>query len=231
MMPHTPHNPPKRLVDKYRDKTDSIHVAKYWAMIEWFDETCGALLDRLDERGMSDNTIVVYVTDNGWIQDPEKGKFAPRSKQSPYDGGIRTPIIVRWKGRVKPEMSEALASSIDVAPTLLKAAGLPAAATMPGVDLLDPATARRVVFGECFTHEAVDLDDPAASLRWRYVVDGNWKLIAPFARNEPGAKPELYDLAKDPHEQTNLAAEDPQRVEKLAQQLDEWWKPVSPSTP
>ena len=68
MMPHDPHTPPERLLAKYRDKTPSLHVAKYWAMVEWFDETCGQLLDHLDQQGVADNTIVIYVTDNGWIQ-------------------------------------------------------------------------------------------------------------------------------------------------------------------
>ena len=60
-LPHTPHNPPDRLLNKYKDKTDSIHVAKYWAMVDWFDETCGQLLDELDKRGLAENTIEVYV--------------------------------------------------------------------------------------------------------------------------------------------------------------------------
>ena len=56
-------------------------VARYWACVEWFDRTCGELLDYLDRKGLRENTIVVYTTDNGWIQNPEKAnQFAPRSK-------------------------------------------------------------------------------------------------------------------------------------------------------
>ena len=109
MMPHTPHNPPERLLDKYKDKTPSPHVAKYWAMVEWFDETCGQLLDHLETEKLAENTIVVYVTDNGWIQDPD-GTLSVRSKRTPYDGGLRTPIMVRWPGKVKPRTSDELAS-------------------------------------------------------------------------------------------------------------------------
>ena len=68
MLPHQPHNPPERLLAKYKDKTDSLFVAKYWANCEWWDETCGELLAYLDKQGLADNTLVVYVTDNGWIQ-------------------------------------------------------------------------------------------------------------------------------------------------------------------
>jgi arylsulfatase A-like enzyme len=76
-LPHTPHTPPERLFNKYKDKTPSPHIARYWAMCEWLDETCGDLMKHLDEKGLRENTIVVYVTDNGWIQDPEAQRFAP----------------------------------------------------------------------------------------------------------------------------------------------------------
>ena len=67
-LPHTPHNPPQRLLEKYTSPDRPAELARYYAMCEWFDETCGQLLDYLDERGLSDNTLVVFVTDNGWIQ-------------------------------------------------------------------------------------------------------------------------------------------------------------------
>ncbi|MEL7267719.1 MAG: sulfatase-like hydrolase/transferase, partial [Planctomycetota bacterium] len=91
-LPHTPHTPPKRLLDKYSKRTDSLPMAKYYAMVEWFDETCGDLMKRIDERGMRDNTIVIYVTDNGWINRKDSSRYAPRSKRSPNEGGLRTPI-------------------------------------------------------------------------------------------------------------------------------------------
>ena len=100
-LPHTPHNPPQRLLDKYTTDGRPKPIATYYAMCEWFDETCGQLLDRLDEKGVADNTLVIYVTDNGWIQNPDSGGYAPRSKRSPYEGGIRTPIMFRWPGKVQ----------------------------------------------------------------------------------------------------------------------------------
>ena len=71
MMPHHPHTPPERLLAKYREQTNSLHVARYWAMVEWFDETCGQLLDYLERKGLAKDTLVVYVADNGWIQPAE----------------------------------------------------------------------------------------------------------------------------------------------------------------
>lgn len=227
IMPHQPHNPPARLLAKYKDKHESEFVAKYWAMCEWFDETVGELLTHLDKSGLAENTIVVYLHDNGWIQDPKAGRYGPKSKQSPYDGGVRTPIMIRWPGKVKPGRSEVLASSIDLAPTILAACGRKPAAAMPGVNLLDTdAVAQRdAVFGEIFEHNAVDIDRPAANLKWRWVRTGNWKLIVPNPARVPNETIELYDVTADPAETTNLAAKRAKLVAELSARLDAWWKP------
>jgi uncharacterized sulfatase len=227
MMPHQPHNPPDRLLDDYRTKTKSEHVARYWAMIEWFDETVGQLLDMLETKGLSDNTIVIYLTDNGWIQDPDQARFAARSKQSPYDGGLRTPIIVRWPARVKPSRCDRPVSSIDIATTLLPAMGLKAPAGLPGVNLLDDEQVadRPAIFGACFTHNAVDLDRPASSLRWRWVIADPYKLIVPDSAREPAGRVELYQLLEDPVEDKNLADVLPDRTAALMKTLDAWWHP------
>jgi uncharacterized sulfatase len=229
MLPHTPHNPPERLLAKYRDKTPSLSVAKYWAMAEWFDETCGQLLDHLETEKLADNTVVIYVTDNGWIQDPE-GTLSVRSKRTPYDAGLRTPIMVRWPGKVKPRTSDEFASSLDIVPTVLAAVGLPAVKDLPGLNLLDGSAvaARTTLFGECFTHNAVDLNDPAKNVRHRWVIDGRWKLIVPHVpadKDGPGV-PELYDLAADPHEKANRVADEPAVAAALRQKLDGWWDPA-----
>jgi len=226
-LPHSPHTPPERLLAKYRDQTPSLHIARYWAMVEWFDETCGQLLGFLDDHNIADNTLVVYVADNGWLQDPDSPRYAPRSKQSQYDGGLRTPIMVRWPARIQPSDSPDLASSIDLAPTVLQAAGLPAPPEMQGIDLLDAvAVARRKsIHGEIFTHDSQSLETPGASLRWRWIIDGHTKLIVPHPTNEPAAPIEMYDLAADPDEAANLAPTRPDEVRALSARLDAWWKP------
>ncbi|MFO0803785.1 MAG: sulfatase [Gemmataceae bacterium] len=227
MMPHSPHNPPERLLKKYVAGTKSIHVARYRAMCEWFDETVGDLLAKLDANGQAANTIVVYLHDNGWIQDPDSPNYAPKSKQSPYDGGLRTPIVIRWPDKVKPEASRDLAQSIDLAPTLLTAIGAKPTTEMPGVNLLDaPVRAKRdTLFGEIFLHTAVDIAKPGPNVRYRWIVQGNWKLIAPDDTNQPKDHLELYDLATDPHETKNLADAQPDRVKAMQAKLDAWWKP------
>ena len=225
-LPHTPHNPPERLLKKYRDKTDSPFIAKYWAMCEWFDETCGQLLDFLDQRKLADNTLVLFVTDNGWIQRPGSRGYAKNSKQSPYDGGVRTPIMLRWPGKIKPRRDDTTpVLSIDLAPTILAACGLEPTADMQGLDLLagGALAGRKAIFGEIFRHNAVDIDDPASSLRYRWCIEGRWKLIVPNAANEPDAEEELYDLEADPHETENLAASNADRVKHLRSLIDGWW--------
>lgn len=227
MMPHSPHNPPERLLNHYKDKTKSIHVARYWAMCEWFDETIGDLLDKLDKNGQAKDTLVIYLHDNGWIQDPDSPNYAPRSKRSQYDGGVRTPILVRWPGHSRPGASDSLAHSVDLAPTILAAAGLKPTKDMPGINLLDPhwVASRDAIFGEIFEHNAIDIHKPAANLQYRWIVEKNWKLIVPREPNVKDGKIELYDLAKDPFEKDNLAAKEAEKVADLSRKLDAWWKP------
>ena len=159
------------------------------------------------------------------FRSPDAQRYAPKSKQSQYDGGVRTPIIVRWPGKVKPTRSPHLATSLDFVPTLLKAAGVKPPEGLPGLDLLDDAAIakRDTLYGECFTHNAVDLARPASSLRWRWIVEGDWKLIAPAKQNEPTGVIELFNLSLDPSEQKNLASTEQPRVERLMKKLDAWW--------
>lgn len=232
-LPHQPHTPPQRLLAKNAIPGRPIQLAKYYAMCEWFDETCGELVAGLDERGLRENTLVVYVADNGWIQPTPDTElppgwdhpFAQKSKRSPYDGGVRTPILLRWPGRIAPARHETPVSSVDLAPTILSACGVSPAEEMPGQNLLDviggAKPAGEAVFGAIFEHDVPDLDDPAAGLLSRWCREGDWKLIAP-AESGPV---ELYDLRADPHEAANLAAANPEQVSLLRKKLDGWWTP------
>ena len=224
MMPHDPHTPPARLLAKHRDKAPSEPVAKYWAMVEWFDETCGDLFAHLEREGLAKDTIIVYVADNGWITDPQTGRYAPKSKLSPYDGGLRTPIMVRWSAKLAPKQSDTPVSSLDLFPTILKACGVELPKDLPGIDLADVAAinSRKALTGECFSHNFLDQDNPAASLRWRWILEDGWKLIVPAPQNEKG-QPELYRVRDDPNEEQDRAATEPARVATLRAKLDAWW--------
>lgn len=225
MMPHSPHNPPERLLSKYRDKTPSLFVAKYWAMCEWFDETIGDLLKHLDDKKLTENTIVMYLHDNGWIQDEKSSQYKARSKRSPYDGGVRTPILIRWPGKVQTRKTEELASSIDLVPTILSAAGIAKTPSMQGVNLLngEQVKNRSTLFGEIFEHNAVDIARPEANLQYRWVIEGKWKLIVPNPARLPNGQVELFEVLADPAEAINMHSQHPDIVQALTQKLDAWW--------
>jgi arylsulfatase A-like enzyme len=223
-LPHTPHNPPARLLKKYAKKGRSKFVAKYYAMCEWFDETCGQLLDHLLEKDLEKNTVVLFVSDNGWIQKKEKRGFAPRSKRSPYEGGVRTPIIVKWPGKVPVGRHDMPVSSIDLVPTMLRACGADVPKTADGVDLLPlcrgEVKKRGPIFGAAFTHDIVELGRPERSLVARFVVHGRWKLVWHATAK---SKIELFDVVADPHETKDLAGENGEQVKQLRAKVDGWW--------
>ena len=81
-LPHTPHNAPDRLYQKYKDLAPNESTARYWANIAWLDETCGQLVNHLKEKGLYDNTLFVYACDNGWLPDPEEVGGYIRSKKN-----------------------------------------------------------------------------------------------------------------------------------------------------
>lgn len=225
MMPHDPHTPPQRFLDHYLPLAPSPHIARYWAMVAWFDETIGELLAILDQSGQRRNTVIVFIADNGWIQDPQSPRYAPRSKQSQYDGGLRTPIIVNWPGHIAPSICPSYVSSLDLLPTLLACAGIAAPAGLEGVDLRDDAALakRAAIFGACYTHNAIDLDMPARNLRWRWGVSDGWKLILPDAVNESDSTAQLFQVESDPLETNDLAVAHPEQVARLRALIDGWW--------
>ncbi len=158
---------------------------------------------------------------------------SPLFPRSPNEGGVRTPIMLRWPGKLEPQTSETLVSSIDLAPTILAACDVPATALaaydvpaarqMQGINLLDvcagTAPKREAIFGEIFAHDVADIDAPVASLQYLWCIEGDWKLILP----KDGENPELYDLKTDPHERKNLAGGNPDVVKRLAERIEAWW--------
>jgi len=238
-LPHTPHNPPAELVQKYQSPDRPENVAKYFAMCEWFDETCGELLDHLDRSGVADNTLVIYLADNGWAARDDSAElpegwwtdYAPRSKGSPYEGGIRTPILLRWPARIEPARTDDLASSLDLMPTVLTACAATVPANLPGTNLLDAEKRRQrdTIFGEVHSTHNLTSGDPNATLQYRWCIQNYWKLLVRSQgldstkyntlHNWDTAPVHLYDLQRDPHEQHDLAAEQPQVVRRLREKI------------
>ncbi len=239
-LPHTPHDPPAGLLAKYDDlvaepNETGDYFAKYYANIERLDGGIGAIMDHLEAKGIAGNTIVVFIGDNGWINNTNASSYAAKSKRSPYDGGVRTPILVYWpdkikpRGPVEPQMIKTPASTIDLVPTVLAAMGLEPSPEVRGINLLDPAAvaARDTLFGDIYQHDVESVDNPARTLIWRWARRDGWKLILP----EPGfGNPELYHLYDgssgapvDPFETNNLATSNPNLVNSLTASITGWY--------
>ncbi|SMO48662.1 sulfatase family protein [Fodinibius sediminis] len=242
-MPHTPHTPPDSLLNKYLPDAPSESIAKYWAMIDWFDMTVGKLLGSIEQRGLEENTLVVYVTDNGWVQNPDTdNQFIWPSKQSPYDDGIRTPITYKWPGEIPARMdTTTFVSSNDIAATVLSLLDIAPKDALPGINVLDreKLQAREAVYSEDYNHDIADVHEPTKSVEHRVILKRPWKLILPNRQGSPQEaelsgggrfidmveEPKLYHIVNDPHEQQNVASGHPAVVEELTQQLDSWWNP------
>ena len=131
---HIPYEAKKAVIDKYARKADPAcgqHNATYAAMIDSVDENIGRVMEKLDELGIADHTVVIFTSDNGGLSVPDGG-FPAATSNAPlregkghlYEGGVRVPLAVRWPGVVKPgTLSAAQVSSIDFYPTMLEMIG------------------------------------------------------------------------------------------------------------
>ena len=225
-LPHSPHTPPDSLLQKYVDEAPTEAVARYWAMCEWFDQTTGELLDYLERNGLSQNTLVLFVVDNGWVQDPDRrGRYEEGSKRAPYEEGIRTPIMVRWPGHVEPNLdSTTFVSAVDLAPTILQAAGIQPDESLPGINLMDSVARaeREYLFAEDYAHDIPSVERPTQGLQHSVVLRAPWKLIVPDSTNRPDAEPQLYHLFEDPTETRNRAEDHPETRRELRNALEAW---------
>jgi arylsulfatase A-like enzyme len=245
-LPHTPHNPPERLLKKYRKEGRPLDQAKYLAMCEWFDETVGELLGYLEKQGLKENTLVVFTCDNGWstassnTDDPNQKLFrsyAQRTKGSPYEGGMRNPILLSWPKHITPEDSTDLAHAIDLFPTIVGAAGGKVPKGLPGIDLLDESARKQrdTLFGVNHSTHNMTLGDPDDTLQYIWCIEGKWKLIKRYQGKDISshysalhkwdtAAYHLYDLQKDPHELNDLADAMADRVKRMSAKIDQWRK-------
>jgi arylsulfatase A-like enzyme len=202
----------------------------YRAQLELMDAAVGRLLDRLDETGQTENTIVVYLTDNGGstCNYGDNGELAG-TKYTLWEGGIRVPFIVRWPAGDWRGGSDrgGLVSSLDLFPTLLSAAGASAEVTAAcdGVDLGpllrgDGAGGHDRLCWDCGFQWAIRSGD--LKLRW---VDPDSSAVAGLRQVEhcePGAGYALHDLGVDPGETTDLATSRPAVVERLIAEFESW---------
>ena len=234
-LPHPPWDAPAEYEQLALKKGAPPHLAPYYASITRFDWTVGAFLAFLDKKDLLGTTLIVFVTDNGLRPDPARParpvRVDRRSKNSQYEDGVRTPILIRWDGRIEAGEHLAPVQTIDLLPTILDAAGLSREITsrMQGRSLLASAMgledlASIPVFGAIYTGDARSLGHPSRHVRGRWVRYGDLKLVLPGAGPNP-LPLELYDLARDPDEAVNLAGspEHAERIVRLTRMIDQWW--------
>ena len=231
-LPHTPFDAPKRFHDLYTGRRVPAHLRPYYAEIARFDETVGDLLEILRKYRAVDHTLIVFATDNGFRPDAASHERQDdRSKLSPFEDGIRTPILLRWPGKTKPADHLQLVGTTDLVPTILAAVGLADEITrdMKGINLLPSARGKKVLpnrpaFGAIYPNDATKLGDPASHVRARWVRWGNYKLIV-SGRGTKLLPSGLFDLRSDPNETNNLIHDtnQRQRIDEMTRLLDQWW--------
>lgn len=239
--PHDPlHDVPPDLYEDYRATdlgpvlagAEADKVARVYAMVADIDRQFGRLLDHLAAQDLERDTIVVFLTDNG----PTPGRYVNGlrgHKTSVYEGGVRSPLWVRWPARLSPHTRvDRITAHIDLLPTICDAVGVAPSAELDGrslwPDLCGAKTAEqpaRRLFLQTHRGAAPHAQHHIA------VVGQRWKLVrhSGFGRERPApdAPFELFDLTVDPGEANDLAARHPDVVAELRREYDAWFADVS----
>ena len=198
----------------------------YAAMIEHLDENVGKILDALEKKGIADNTIIIFTSDNGGLSTAEGSPTCnfplSEGKGWMYEGGVREPMLCRWSDVVKPgSRSDAVITSPDFYPTLLEACNLPLEEQqhVDGKSFLSALKGEPFERGSVFwhfPHYANQGGTPGCSIR-----KSEWKLIEFFE-----GQVELYNMVHDISENHNLAEEHSEIVKELLDELHQWQKEI-----
>jgi arylsulfatase A-like enzyme len=221
--PHIPLAAPAKSIEA---NAKSFHPT-YAAIVESLDAAVGRVMKALEDQGLAKNTFVVFASDNGGVHISEL-KESPATYNAPsragkgfvYEGGIRTPLIIRYPARLQPAVISEPVVLGDLCPTICALAKVPAPATLDFQDISPVLFAQKPLNRPLFWHQPHYMNQggkPAGVAR-----EGDWKLIEQY---EDGSL-ELYNLAKDPSETTDLAATEPTRVAALRGKLEAWRRSV-----
>ena len=228
---HNPQEAKQDVIDKYRAKPiNSDHRNPvYAAMIESIDKSVGSIVKKLDDLNLTENTMVVFTSDNGGLTPRSTSNYPLMGGKSfPFEAGMRVPLIVKYPARVSPSQTEPTRTvAVDLYPTFLQAAGIKTPAGLDGISLL-PLLTQTGKLGErpIFFHfpHYTHATGPFAS-----VIYKGLKLMR-FYNNTSGEFL-LFDLDTDPYEQRDLAAKMPEKLAQLKTMLREWQKDTGAQMP
>jgi arylsulfatase A-like enzyme len=239
---HAPIEKDKRFYQKYIDKGLDTIEAKYAALIEGMDKSLGDIMDFLEKKGIEDNTIMLFMSDNGGLSVAARGgtrnthnKPLSSGKGSIHEGGIREPMIVKWPGVVKPKTSNDNYLIIeDFFPTILEMAGVEKYKTIQETDgesfmpLLENTASGQTEKRPLFWHFPNNWGPSGPGIgAFSAVRLGDWKLIY-YHLNE---NYELFNIREDIGESTNLIDENNKKGKKLAKVLTSYLKKVDAQMP
>ena len=217
MLPHAPFDAPERFRRLYEGDPVPPSVRRYRANLTRFDATVGEVLDRLEELGLRQNTLVLYVSDNGWNSAPDAPisvMGGSKGKGSIYELGFRTPLVLSWPGVLAAgARDDRLVSLVDVFATILDFAGAEPVPCASGRSLLPLLVGRGDFQRESVIGGRFDQRPRPLFLRtrtWRYV----W-----FPRDQPE---ELYKIEEDPFETRNVADAHPEQIGRFRDELARW---------
>ena len=216
---------------------DLDRLARIFAMITNIDTNVGRLFGRLDELGLTENTLVLFMVDNG----PNSRRFTGGMrgmKSEVYEGGIRSPLWAHWPARLQAgHAASPIAAHIDVLPTLVEAAGtrLPDSLEIDGRSLLPLLEGTETDWPDRTLFIQTHRGDAPTRYHHFAARDARWKLVhnSGFGQHDFEGEPafELYNLEQDPLETQNLAAEHPEVVEEMRARYDAWFDDVSATRP
>ena len=220
--PHVPLWVPQKYIDPYLGKVES-RIAKFFGMIASIDENMGRLTALLDELEVADDTIFVFLGDNGTAQGETVFNAGMRGKKRAlYEGGHRVPLFLRWPaGDIgAPRDVDALTHVQDVLPTLLDLAGVgaPSGAAFDGLSL-----------GPLLRGEAQDLSDRMLVTQYGGVLEKHRDAAVMWNKWRLVNGKELYDLGKDPGQRMDVGEEFPDTAAKMRAHYDQWWDELMPA--
>ncbi len=226
--PHVPHLVPDPFIAKYLKQGVPLAEARIYGMIESLDTNIGRLLGRVDDLGLRDNTLVLFMTDNGGVG--RYNKTGLRGfKGSCYEGGVRVPFFARWPGKIPARaVVNAMAQHIDVLPTICELTGAPKPdRALDGKSLAPLLRNGKGDSPHDYLFHQWNRGHPVLSS-----VPGDAELQASWAvRDARGRKlmstGELFDLEADPGESQNLADREPGTVRALRSKMEDWFADVT----